>query len=212
MRKIDTKNKLKVFVLVAIIILMIGYTIVTATLILTKKNPVNYFNIKIADEGQDTPSGNSNNNSNGNSNHYYPTNPGKNNNNSDVPEDTGHFNVHYVSSSTSPKITGGSGTATISDDGKTASFYINSIMNDNDTVYIKYDVYNDSDQYNADLDIELTNSNPNYFRVTKQIDKKTIKEKEKTTVTFTVELIKVPIHSEETTSVTGKIIAKPVKK
>lgn len=85
-------------------------------------------------------------------------------------------------------------------------------MNDNDTVYIKYDVYNDSDQYNADLDIELTNSNPNYFRVTKQIDKKTIKEKEKTTVTFTVELIKVPIHSEETTSVTGKIIAKPVKK
>lgn len=70
MRKIDTKNKLKVFVLVAIIILMIGYTIVTATLIITKKNPVNYFNIKIADESQDTPSGNSNNNSNGNSNHY----------------------------------------------------------------------------------------------------------------------------------------------
>lgn len=205
MRKIDTKNKLKVFALVAIIILMIGYTIVTATLIFTKKNPVNFFNIKIADESQNNPS-----NNNGKTNNYYPTNPGKNN--KGVPEDTGYFNVHYVSSSTSPKITGGTGTATISDDGKTASFYINRITDDNDTVYVKYDVYNNLDQYNADLDIELTNSNPDYFRVTKQIEKKTLNEKEKTTVTFTVELIKAPIHSEETTSVTGKIIAKPIKK
>ena len=189
MRKIDTKNKLKVFALVAIIILMIGYTIVTATLIFTKKNPVNFFNIKIADESQNNPS-----NNNGKTNSYYPTNPGKNN--KGVPEDTGYFNVHYVSSSTSPKITGGT----------------NSIMDDYDIVYIKYDVYNNSDQYNADLDIELTNSNPDYFRVTKQIEKKTLKEKEKTTVTFMVELIKVPIYSEETTTVTGKIIAKPIKK
>ena len=58
MRKIDTKNKLKVFALVAIIILMIGYTIVTATLIFTKKNPINFLNIRIADESQNNPSNN----------------------------------------------------------------------------------------------------------------------------------------------------------
>ena len=44
MRKYDNRNKLKLFVLVAVIILAIGYAIVTATLIVVKKNPINYFN------------------------------------------------------------------------------------------------------------------------------------------------------------------------
>ena len=207
MKEYDNRNKLKIFVLIAVIILAIGYAIVTATLIVIKKDPINYINIKEPDESKEDINDNSNTN-NGNKS--------KSNNNKDsseVPEnkENGKFYVHYVTNNNSPAITGGTGTASVSDDKMSAFFYINS-MSDNNTVYISYDVQNDSEKYDADLDINLTNSNPEYFKVTSQIDNKILKENNKTKVTFKVELIKQPIASEETTTITGTIVAKPIKK
>lgn len=208
MRKYDNRNKLKLFVLVAVIILAIGYAIVTATLIVVKKNPINYFNIKDSADDKDNTNNNDNNNNNGDK-----SNRNNNNGGSEVPEnkENGKFYVHYVTNNNSPAITGGTGTASVSDDKMSAFFYINS-MSDNNTVYISYDVQNDSEKYDADLDIDLTNSNPEYFKVTSQIDNKILKENNKTKVTFKVELIKQPIASEETTTITGTIVAKPIKK
>ena len=203
MKKNDNRNKLKLFVLIAVIILAIGYAIVTATLIVVKKNPINYFIIKeSADNNNDT-------NTDGDKS--------KRNNNkgsSEIPEneENGKFYVHYVTDNNSPVITGGTGTATVSDDSLSAIFYINSIMSDNDIVYISYDIRNDSENYDADLDINLTNSNPEYFKVTKEINDKILRENNRTKVTFKVELIKPPIENEETTTISGTIIAKPIKK
>ena len=203
MKKNDNRNKLKLFVLIAVIILAIGYAIVTATLIVVKKNPINYFIIKeSADNNDDT-------NTDGDKS--------KRNNNkgsSEMPEneENGKFYVHYVTDNNSPVITGGTGTATVSDDSLSAIFYINSIMSDNDIVYISYDIRNDSENYDADLDINLTNSNPEYFKVTKEINDKILRENNRTKVTFKVELIKPPIENEETTTISGTIIAKPIKK
>ena len=203
MKKNDNRNKLKLFVLIAVIILAIGYAIVTATLIVVKKNPINYFIIKeSADNNDDT-------NTDGDKS--------KRNNNkgsSEMPEneENGKFYVHYVTDNNSPVITGGTGTATVSDDSLSAIFYINSIMSDNDIVYISYDIRNDSENYDADLDINLTNSNPEYFKVTKEINDKILRENNRTNVTFKVELIKSPIENEETTTISGTIIAKPIKK
>ena len=203
MKKYDNRNKLKLFVLIAVIILAIGYAIVTATLIVVKKNPINYFIIKeSADNNNDT-------NTDGDKS--------KRNNNkgsSEIPEnkENGKFYVHYVTNNNSPVITGGTGTATVSDDSLSAIFYINSIMSDNDIVYISYDIRNDSENYDADLDINLTNSNPEYFKVTKEINDKILRENNRTKVTFKVELIKPPIENEETTTISGTIIAKPIKK
>ena len=203
MKKNDNRNKLKLFVLIAVIILAIGYAIVTATLIVVKKNPINYFIIKeSADNNDDT-------NTDGDKS--------KRNNNkgsSEIPEnkENGKFYVHYVTNNNSPVITGGTGTATVSDDSLSAIFYINSIMSDNDIVYISYDIRNDSENYDADLDINLTNSNPEYFKVTKEINDKILRKNNRTKVTFKVELIKPPIENEETTTISGTIIAKPIKK
>ena len=203
MKKNDNRNKLKLFVLIAVIILAIGYAIVTATLIVVKKNPINYFIIKeSADNNNDT-------NTDGDKS--------KRNNNkgsSEIPEnkENGKFYVHYVTNNNSPVITGGTGTATVSDDSLSAIFYINSIMSDNDIVYISYDIRNDSENYDADLDINLTNSNPEYFKVTKEINDKILRKNNRTKVTFKVELIKPPIENEETTTISGTIIAKPIKK
>lgn len=203
MKKNDNRNKLKLFVLIAVIILAIGYAIVTATLIVVKKNPINYFIIKeSADNNNDT-------NTDGDKS--------KRNNNkgsSEIPEneENGKFYVHYVTDNNSPVITGGTGTATVSDDSLSAIFYINSIMSDNDIVYISYDIRNDSENYDADLDINLTNSNPEYFKVTKEINDKILRKNNRTKVTFKVELIKPPIENEETTTISGTIIAKPIKK
>lgn len=185
MKKNNSERNAKTFVLIAVIVLAIGYAIITTSIIVIKKYP-DVFIIKKDDKEQI-----------------------EDNTEIDAEE---NFNVHYLSSKTSPTIIGGTGTATISEDKKSASFYVNNIVSNDDRAYIKYDIYNDSNGYNANIDINITNSNPEYFKVSKEIENDFIREKNKTTVTFIIELIKSPINTEETTTVSGTIVAKPVKK
>lgn len=122
---------------------------------------------------------------------------------------TSTFNVHFINSSISPRIVKGIGTAYISDDKKSAYFDITSLAKKGDIAIVEYTIYNESIEYNAILDIKLSNTNSEYFKVTKKLEDKLLKEGTATILTIKVELEKIPIKGTETTRVSGTIIATP---
>ena len=220
----NNERYLKTFVVVAVILLAIGYAIVTTSYIVAKKYQKNY-TINVFDNytnenkdkqndknNKDTKKNNQNeidkNNQNETENDKDKDHDHDNDNDID-PTARPKFNVHYVENSSSPKIVGGTGTATISDDQLVALFDVSGMAKVGDKVSVKYDIYNESVGYDAILEINVTNSNPEYFNVYRKIDKLVIGEKETTTATITVELIKDIYEGSVSTAISGTIKAKP---
>lgn len=173
MKKINNReNSSKLFVLLAVLILAIGYAVVTTTIKVIKPSPKN---------------------------------------NTVIKDNKEYFDVHYLSDDTTPHIELGTGTAEVSEDKKTASFNFNNMKKKGDLAIVKYKIINDSTE-DANLDIKLTNNNSEYFKVTKKLAKTTLKSKEVTTLTITVELLITPSSGEKTALITGTIIASPIKK
>ena len=122
---------------------------------------------------------------------------------------TTSFDVHYVKSSISPRIISGIGTASISDDNRTAYFDVTGLTKKGDKAIVEYVIYNEPIKYDALLDIQISNTNNEYFKVTKKLEDNLLKEGTATILTITIELTKTPVKDVETTKVSGVIVASP---
>lgn len=223
MKKNDkSESNLKKFALLAVIILAIGYAIVTTTIRVIKISPNNIGNNQNTnttnndDSNTDDNNTNDGRNSNNGSKGNNGSNSGYSGNKKDDSSDKDHdkiktdFDVYYISDETSPRIISGMGTADISEDKKKAIFNFTGMTRKGDTAVVKYTIYNASSNTAANLDVRLTNSNSEYFKVEKRLEKTTLQAKEKTEVTVTIELLITPIDGEKKATITGEIIATPV--
>ena len=80
-----------------------------------------------------------------------------------------------------------------------------------ETVTATYTVQNTSDDLSADLTVETTNSNKEYFTISSELEKTSLIAGEATTLTVTVELIKTPITDTETATIGIQLTAAPVQ-
>lgn len=123
-----------------------------------------------------------------------------------------NFIVHFISTTTSPKITTGTGTAWIDrNDDTIASFEVTGLSKKGDTAVATYTVKNDSNDIGADVSIELEYTNCEWFRVTESIQDSQLKAGDSTTVLVTVELLKTPVDEDISTVVTGRLISNPIE-
>lgn len=213
MKKRDnSKTKLKSFVFIAVIILAIGYAIVTTSIILiqrSNKGSKNYIFPIGETKDDDSTGGSEGNSSNGKS---KSGSNGKSNEKSN--EDfNGSFDVHFITNDYSPKIIKGTGTASIDEDDDTVAYFdITDLAKKGDYASVQYYVLNDSNGFMAKLNLELTNTNPEYFKVDKKVDAELLDENQVTIVTVRIELINTPIDNPESTSVSLRVAATPLKK
>ena len=123
-----------------------------------------------------------------------------------------NFIVHFISTTTSPKITTGTGTAWIDrNDDTIASFEVTGLSKKGDTAVATYTVKNDSNDIGADVSIELEYTNCEWFKVTESIQDSQLKAGDSTTVLVTVELLKTPVDEDISTVVTGRLISNPIE-
>ncbi len=109
-------------------------------------------------------------------------------------------------------VTTGTGTATIDqNDGTIAYFDVSGISKVGDTAVATYTIKNDSNGVGASISLNVTNSNTEYFQVTETVADTELQANEQTTATITVQMIKTPIESNVTTSITGTLTATPME-
>ena len=72
-------------------------------------------------------------------------------------------------------------------------------------------VKNESKGIGADISLNVTNSNLEYFKVTEYIQDTQLQAGDETTVTVTVERIKTPINDAASTNITAKLIANAIE-
>ena len=100
--------------------------------------------------------------------------------------------------------------ATITDDIH-ATINVEGLTEKGQMVSATYTVQNVSTDISADLSVSTTNNNPEYFTLSSQIAKTSLIAGEATTLTVTVELTKVPITDEVTSTIGVQLIAMPVE-
>lgn len=200
--KDTTQLKMTLISISAIIILAVGYAIITSNSIRLKQAKENYI-------GEQSNTTSNDNEKNSNSNNEL-NNDKKSNNNNSTPksseEKNEKFNVNYT---LQPKIIKGEGTAVIIDD-KNATFNVTGMSLVGDYAEVEYTIINDS-TLSACFSIKQTVSNEEYFEVKSDIRKKELLPNEKTTLKIKVELKKSPL-DVVTTTIKEEIIATPNKK
>ena len=119
-----------------------------------------------------------------------------------------NFKVRFLSEDgVTPTITGGdSNSAQVVDD-TTAKFSVNTLTAVGDSEVATYKVKNESKGIGADITLNVSSSNSEYFKVTEYIEDTQLRAGEETIVTVTVEMIKTPIENEVSTSITAKLVA-----
>ena len=122
-----------------------------------------------------------------------------------------NFIVHFIEAKNITGSSGVGGTSIIESDDTKASFNVTGLSKEGDYAEAKYIVKNDSNGIGAEISLELTNSNSEYFRVTETIDNNKLQVGEETYAIVRVEMIKTPIDSDVSTSVTAKLIASPLE-
>lgn len=105
----------------------------------------------------------------------------------------------------------GEGCATLKITGTTtATMNITELESVGDTVICSFQVKNESDYLQANINTQVTNTNTEYFKVTSSVLDNNIKPKGgKSTIEVAVELIKSPINKVEKTAICIKIFATP---
>ena len=122
-----------------------------------------------------------------------------------------NFIVHFIEAKNITGTTGVGGTSVIETDDTKASFNVTGLTKVGDYAEAKYVVKNDSNGIGAEITLELTNSNNEYFRVTETIDDNKLQAGDTTLATVKVEMTKTPIDSDVSTSVTAKLVANPIE-
>ena len=95
---------------------------------------------------------------------------------------------------------------------RTAKFNITELEKVGDFVTVIFTLENKSKKLYADINTKITNTNTEYFDVTSRLSNKEISpENGKTDIEITVELIKLPIDKDETSSIGINISAEPIE-
>lgn len=116
-----------------------------------------------------------------------------------------NFNVHF----TNVALVTGTGSATVID-GTTAEITASGLSVKDDEFEAEFFVKNDSRGIAAEFDLVLNNTDTDYIRVTKTIEKKQLAAGETASVTVKVVLLQTVFENDFTSTITGTIIAKPL--
>ena len=118
-----------------------------------------------------------------------------------------NFKVYFKES----EITTGTGTTSIDNSDNTLAFFnITGLSKKGDIAVATYIIKNDSNSVGAAISLSVTNSNPEYFKVTEEISDIQIQSGEETSSVVKVEMIKTPITNDETTSISILLKANPI--
>ena len=101
-------------------------------------------------------------------------------------------------------------TATITAD-NSATINVQGLTSVGDNVTATYDIKNSSLDLSADFNINTTNNNSEYFKISSKLGKSSLKAGETTNVLVTVELIKTPINSNVSATIGVGLTAMPVE-
>ena len=121
--------------------------------------------------------------------------------------DSNNFNVHFDRTVT-PTMTANKGSAIIdNNDDKAARITVTGLTYATDTATAQFTIINESRSIGAQISIDITNTNDEYFRVTETVAKKELQAGQTTTVSVEVEMIKTPIDNSVSTEIVGTITA-----
>ena len=127
------------------------------------------------------------------------------------PSDT-NFKVKFLNETGVTPVIEGTPNNTVSvDSDTTASFTVTTLNGAGQSVTATYRVKNESPGIGASIGLQLTNSNPDYFKVTQKILDNKLQAGEETTVTVKVEMLKTPVESAVSTSITATLVATPIE-
>ena len=127
------------------------------------------------------------------------------------PNDT-NFKVKFLNEDGVTPMIEGSPTNTVQvDSDTTASFNVSTLNGVGQSVTATYRVKNESPGIGASIGLQLTNSNPDYFKVTQKILDNKLQAGEETTVTVKVEMLKTPVTDTVSTSITATLVATPIE-
>ena len=97
------------------------------------------------------------------------------------------------------------------DDDKVAYFDVSELATMDDEATVTFNVINESNGIAALLPLEITNSNTEYFNVSKDIQKTNLLAGENNNITITVSLKKLPISESVSSSIKLKIKSNPIE-
>ena len=134
------------------------------------------------------------------------------NGNATVSVNQNNFKVHFTGAQAISGSTGASGTSTIdSQDDTKATFDVTGLTKVGDYAEAVYTVRNDSNGIGAEITLNLTSSNTEYFKVTETILDNKLQAGEETTAKVRVEMIKTPITDSVSTTITATLTASPLE-
>ena len=126
-----------------------------------------------------------------------------------------NFKVYFTSTTDTPSLTGNvtvTGSVEINNqDNTVATFNVGGLTKVGDYAIATYTVLNDSEAIGAELSLNVTNANSEYFRVTESVTDTQLQAGDTTTATVKVEMIKTPITDSVMTSVTTRLTAAPLE-
>ena len=119
-----------------------------------------------------------------------------------------NFKVYFTNSI----ITEGKGTVSIDEEDATIGYFdVTGLSKEGDEATATYTVLNDSNGVGADISLQLTNSNNEYFKVTTTVVDDTLQAGEETDVRVKVEMLKTPIESAVSTNISATLVATPLE-
>ena len=122
-----------------------------------------------------------------------------------------NFKVYFTQAQSITGSTGVSGTSSIDDNDATIAYFdVSGLTKVGDYGVATYTISNNSNGIGADISLQLTNSNNEYFKITETVADSQLQAGDTTTATIRVEMIKTPIQADVTTSVTGTLTATPI--
>ena len=123
-----------------------------------------------------------------------------------------NFNVKFLDiEGYRPSISPGSpNTVSVIDD-TYATFNISTPNKKNDTVEVTLKVKNESNGVGARISLNLFNSDTEYFLVTENIADNILQAGDVTNVVVTVKMLKTPIQSDVSASITARLVAEPIE-
>ena len=121
-----------------------------------------------------------------------------------------NFKVHFTEAKEITGTTGVSGTTIIESNDTVASFNVTGLSKTGDYAEAEYTIKNDSAGIGAEISLNLSNTNNEYFKVTETILDNKLQAGDETTASVKVEMIKTPINDSVTTSVTATLTASPL--
>ena len=122
-----------------------------------------------------------------------------------------NFKVHFTEAKEITGTTGVSGTTIIESNDTIASFNVTGLTKVGDYAEAEYTIKNDSAGIGAEISLNVTTTNTEFFKVTETINDNKLQAGETTQATVKVEMIKTPVTDSVTTSVTAKLIASPLE-